>query len=185
CGPLAVLPLATLAGDYRGALIWTLSHDDADAAMALSDRDFLIALQERFGHRLGMFEKAGQRVAYPLSLTVAREQIRPGLVLLGNVAHTLHPVAGQGLNLALRDAESLAELITESHSGRHGETGSPGAMSVLQRFVDSQQADQDLTIDFSHYTTRLFSSTNPGLVWARKFGMFSVDLLPVVKRSFA
>ena len=184
-GPLAVLPLADLAGDHRGALIWTLTHEDADVTIGLSDDDFLAALQERFGHRLGMFEKVGRRASYPLSLTVAQEQVRPGLVLLGNVAHTLHPVAGQGLNLALRDAESLAGLIMESYRGKDGETVSPGTMSVLQRFVDSQQADQNLTIDFSHYMTRLFSSTNPGLVWARKFGMFSVDLLPVVKRGFA
>jgi len=182
-GPLAVLPLATLAGDHRGALIWTLTHEDADATIGLSDDDFLAALQDRFGHRLGMFEKVGRRASYPLSLTVAQEQVRPGLVLLGNVAHTLHPVAGQGLNLALRDAESLAGLIMESCSG--DEIVSPGTMSVLQRFVSSQQTDQNLTIDFSHYMTRLFSSTNPGLVWARKFGMFSVDLLPVVKRGFA
>lgn len=181
-GPLAVLPLATLAGDNRGALIWTLSHEDADATIALSDEDFLAALQKRFGYRLGMFEKVGKRASYPLSLTVAQEQVRPGLVLLGNVAHTLHPVAGQGLNLALRDAQALAELIVESC---HDETVSPGTMSVLQRFVASQQPDQDLTIDFSHYMTRLFSSSNPALVWARKFGMFSVDLLPLVKRSFA
>lgn len=181
-GPLAVLPLTTLKGDHRGALIWTLTHEDADATIGLSDDDFLAALQERFGHRLGMFEKVGRRASYPLSLTVAQEQVRPGLVLLGNVAHTLHPVAGQGLNLALRDAESLAGLIMESCGN---ETVSPGAMSVLQRFVSSQQTDQNLTIDFSHYMTRLFSSTNPGLVWARKFGMFSVDLLPVVKRGFA
>src|SRR5690606_25626336 len=133
-------------------------------------------------HRLGMLEEVGRRASYPLSLTVAEEQVRPGLVLLGNVAHSLHPVAGQVLYLALRDAEALAGWLMRNCGD---ETVPPGAMSVLQRFVSSQQTDQNLTIDFSHYTARLFSSTNPGLVWARKFGIFSVDLLPVVKRGFA
>lgn len=180
-GPLAVLPLATLQGEQRGALIWTVSESEADAVMALPESVFVGKLQERFGHRLGMIHKVGSRVAYPLTLSVAREQVRPGLVLLGNVAHTLHPVAGQGLNLALRDAQELAVLLGETHA-----LGLPlGSMSVLQRYVTLQQRDQDATINFSHYMTRLFSSTNPALVWARKFGLFSIDLVPAFKKTFA
>ncbi len=180
-GPLAVLPLATLQGEQRGALIWTVSESEADEVMELPESVFVQKLQERFGHRLGVIHKVGSRVAYPLSLSVAREQIRPGLVLLGNVAHTLHPVAGQGLNLALRDAQELAGLL-----GAAATQGlSLGSMAVLQRYVDTQRSDQDATIGFSHYMTRLFSSTNPALVWARKFGLFSIDLVPVFKKTFA
>lgn len=180
-GPLAVLPLATQQGNHRGALIWTVEEHEADEILALPEPLFLQQLQERFGYRLGHIEKVGARVAYPLSLAVAREQVRPGLVLLGNVAHTLHPVAGQGLNLALRDAEVLAELLTAAHD----EGLSPGAMTVLQRYVDAQRHDQDATIDFSHYMMRLFSNGNPALIWARKFGLFSIDLIPVMKKTFA
>lgn len=180
-GPLAVLPLTTQQGDHRGALIWTVAEDEADEILALPESLFLQQLQERFGYRLGQIEKVGARVAYPLSLAVAREQVRPGLVLLGNVAHTLHPVAGQGLNLALRDSEVLAELLAAAHA----DGLSPGAMTVLQRYVDAQRRDQDATIDFSHYMTRLFSSGNPALIWARKFGLFSIDLIPAMKKTFA
>lgn len=180
-GPVAVLPLSTLAGDNRGALIWTMAADEATAIMALPEEEFLSRLQERFGHRLGVFTKCGARATYPLSLSVAREQVRPGLVLLGNVAHNLHPVAGQGLNLALRDAQALSASLVQAHQSGQ----SLGAMAVLQEYVQRQQQDQESTIDFSHYTTRLFSSNHPALVWARKFGLLSIDLFPMFKRGFA
>jgi 2-octaprenyl-6-methoxyphenol hydroxylase len=181
-GPMAVLPLADDdEGRARGALIWTLPDAEAQAVSELPEREFLCRLQERFGYRLGRFEKVGARVLYPLTLSVAREQVRPGLVLLGNVAHTLHPVAGQGLNLALRDAQSLAQQIARARA----QGIAPGAMSVLQAYVAQQQNDQQLTIGFSDYMTRLFSSAHPALVWARKAGLFSIDLLPPVKQQFA
>lgn len=180
-GPLAVLPLTEREGEHRGALIWTLADDEATAVAALSEAQFLARLQERFGYRLGRFEKVGSRVLYPLTLTVAREQVRPGLVLLGNVAHSLHPVAGQGLNLALRDAQVLAERLAEALTQGHA----PGDMEVLQGYVDAQARDQLTTISFSDYMTRLFSSSHPALVWARKGGLFSIDLIPPLKRGFA
>lgn len=149
--------------------------------VALPEEEFLSGLQARFGHRLGVFTKCGVRAIYPLSLSVAREQIRPGLVLLGNVAHSLHPVAGQGLNLALRDAQVLSECLARAHKQRQP----LGAMAVLKEYVQRQQRDQEATIDFSHYMTRLFSTNHLALVWARKFGLFSIDLIPVFKRGFA
>jgi 2-octaprenyl-6-methoxyphenol hydroxylase len=180
-GPIAVLPLPALDGEQRGSLIWTLPQQEAAGILDLSESAFLNRLQERFGRRLGKITRAGSRVIYPLSLSVAREQIRPGLVLLGNVAHTLHPVAGQGMNLALRDAQVLAGLIVRS-----AEKGvSPGSMHTLAAYMSAQESDQLRTIQFSHYMTQLFSSSNPALIWARKFGLFSVDLLPAVKQVFA
>ncbi|MEX2132468.1 MAG: FAD-dependent monooxygenase, partial [Pseudohongiellaceae bacterium] len=107
-GPMAVLPLPQHEGEHRAALVWTVSAKDAEELEGLSESQILERLQLRFGYRLGRFAHIGRRYVYPLSLIVAQEQIRPGLVLLGNVAHTLHPVAGQGFNLALRDAEVLA-----------------------------------------------------------------------------
>jgi 2-octaprenyl-6-methoxyphenol hydroxylase len=102
-------------------------------------------------------------------------------VLLGNVAHSLHPVAGQGLNLALRDAQVLAGLLAQALAkGEH-----PGEMAVLQAYVEQQTRDQLATISFSDYMTRLFSSSHPALVWARKFGLFSIDMIPPFKRGFA
>ena len=102
-------------------------------------------------------------------------------MLLGNVAHSLHPVAGQGLNLALRDAQVLADLLTQALAqGRN-----PGEMEVLQSYVEQQARDQLATIGFSDYMTRLFSSSHPALVWARKCGLFSIDLVPPFKRGFA
>jgi 2-octaprenyl-6-methoxyphenol hydroxylase len=180
-GPVAVLPLPDAQGTHRGSLIWTLPRQDVAEVLELSESAFLNALQERFGRRLGTLTRAGSPVVYPLSLSVAREQIRPGLVLLGNVAHTLHPVAGQGMNLALRDAQVLAGVIRQAL-----EKGlSPGSMDALGAYTDAQHSDQQRTIQFSHYMTKLFSSSNPALVWARKFGLFSVDLVPTVKQGFA
>ncbi|MEX0618100.1 MAG: 2-octaprenyl-6-methoxyphenyl hydroxylase [Pseudohongiellaceae bacterium] len=180
-GPMAVLPLAPQNGLNRAALIWTVTDTEADTAMQLEGESLLPLIQERFGHRLGRILKIGKRYCYPLSLSVATEQVRPGLVLLGNVAHTLHPVAGQGLNLALRDVESLVLTLLSAR-----QRGLPmGSMQALQEFMERQRRDQLTTIGFTHYLTRLFSSNKPALVWARKFGLFSIDLVPVVRRRFA
>ncbi|MEX2334746.1 MAG: FAD-dependent monooxygenase, partial [Pseudohongiella sp.] len=139
------------------------------------------ALQQRFGWRLGRITQTGARSLFPLSLTVAREQIRPGIVLLGNSAHTLHPVAGQGLNLALRDARALAGLIVTAHKGDR----SPGSMEVLQAFLAAQSGDQSKTIAFSDLTTRLFSNSQPALALGRNLGLLMMDLMPPAKGWFA
>jgi len=180
-GPLAILPLRSLNGENRGALVWTLPEAEVEAYKAMTDVQLVENLQQRFGYRLGSITRLGQRFCYPLSLQVAREQVRPGLVLLGNVAHTLHPVAGQGFNLALRDADVLAAVFAEALNAG----GEPGNMQVLQKFVDLQRLDQSRTIGFSHYLTRLFSTNRGSLVWARKFGLASIDMLPLVKHEFA
>ena len=166
-GPMAILPLPVLLGENRGALVWTVNEEDAEPLMNQNDTELLAQLQDRFGYRLGKLIRIGKRACYPLSLSIASEQVRPGLVLLGNVAHTLHPVAGQGFNLALRDADSLAEVLTSAHARQE----LPGSMAVLQRFLEAQIRDQSRTIDFSHYMTGLFSNNRKPLVWARKFGL--------------
>ena len=174
CGPLAVLPLADNNERHRGALVWTLRDDQVAEHLAASETELRARLQERFGNRLGQIQHIGERFCYPLSLSIATEQARPGLVLLGNVAHTLHPVAGQGLNLALRDAQTLVQILVEAN----GTTAMLGSMPVLQRYLQAQQADQDRAVNFTDYTTRLFSSNNSGKILARKFGLLAIDLVP-------
>ena len=180
-GPLAVLPLPDLQGSHRGAMVWCVDKANAESVSGMPDHEALALLQERFGYRLGHLTRLGERGCYPLQLGVAREQIRPGLVLLGNVAHTLHPVAGQGFNLALRDADSLARILTRA---RHDQKPL-GDMQVLQQFLQCQEADQTRTIFFSDYLTRLFSSDQPHKVWARKAGLAALDLVPPLRRRFA
>ncbi len=180
-GPLAVLPLPDYEGQPTGSLVWTVKDAQCEATMAMSATQFLLALQQQFGDRLGNFLRVGQRFSYPLRLSQAQEQIRPGLVLLGNVAHTLHPVAGQGLNLALRDIDALGQVLATAVEA--GE--SPGHMPVLQRYLEAQRADQERSILFTDALTRLFSSNATRKVISRRLGLVSLSLLPSLKRGLA
>jgi 2-octaprenyl-6-methoxyphenol hydroxylase len=180
-GPLAVLPLPSIDGKNRGSLVWTLSAQQAVEYKQLADDQLLLILQQQFGFKLGQLQAIGERFVYPLSLSVAKEQVRPGLALLGNVAHTLHPVAGQGLNLALRDAQALADAICGAVQRGNG----VGQMRTLLAYVESQQADQAQTTQFTHGITKLFSSNSEAKVWLRKFGLLAIDLFPRLRRSLA
>jgi len=180
-GPLAFLPLPDMDGQHRAALVWTRKAGAAQELLALSQADFLATLQAEFGSRLGKLVRVGERHSYPLSLVEAEEQVRPGLVLLGNVAHSLHPVAGQGFNLAFRDTMRLADLLIKSRT----EGRALGDIELLQRYLAVTGKDQDRTAVFSDYMTRLFSTDNPAAVWARKFGLFSIDLVLPLRRAFA
>lgn len=180
-GPLALLPLADFAGEHRAALVWTQPAGAAAEVLTLPDAAFLQRLHADFGDRVGAFTRVGKRASYPLQLQLAQEQIRPGLVLLGNVAHTLHPVAGQGFNLALRDSMLLADTILQALQ----RGADPGDIRCLQHYLQRARSDQQLTIAFSDYMTRLFSSSSMPLVWARRFGMASIDLLPPLKHALS
>jgi 2-octaprenyl-6-methoxyphenol hydroxylase len=174
-GPLALLPLS----EDRCGLIWTAKGGDAQDLLALDDRRFLEALQSRFGGRMGGFAKVGPRRTFRLALVRAREQVRHRLVLLGNSAHTLHPVAGQGFNLALRDTAALAELVTESF--RHG--GDAGARDGLRGYERWRWRDQWSVIAFTDGLVRLFSNSIPPARVVRNLGLFAFDLMPPVKRG--
>ncbi|PCJ25742.1 MAG: 2-octaprenyl-6-methoxyphenyl hydroxylase [SAR86 cluster bacterium] len=180
-GPLAILPLNSIDQENRGSLVWTLTEQQSIEFKAMNQEELLEKLQERFGNRLGKFQQIGEKFIYPLSLSLAKEQVRPGLVLLGNVAHTLHPVAGQGLNLALRDMEVLVSILQQAFL----QNKPLGQMSVLQQYLDQQETDQAQTANFTHYITQLFSSDSAGKAWFRKFGLFAVDLVPTIRRNFA
>lgn len=180
-GPLAVLPLQSIDGKNRGSLVWTLSTSQLSEYRDMSEAELLALLQERFGYKLGAIEQIGERFLFPLSLKRAKEQVRPGLALLGNVAHTLHPVAGQGLNLALRDAQALVDvLVAAQKSG-----AAVGEMKTLLAYLAGQEEDQALTMQFTHGITKLFSSNNEAKVWLRKFGLIAIDLCPPVRRGLA
>ncbi len=173
-GPMALLPLA----DKRCALVWTRATLEAERLMGLADAAFLTELQQAFGYRLGSLRQVGTRHLYPLALTAAKEQVRKHLVVLGNAAHSLHPIAGQGYNLSLRDTLVLAETLLES-------TAPLGDLATLQRYLSRQQSDQQLTVGFSDQVTRLFSTAQPLLATGRNLGLLGLDLLPPAKRWFA
>lgn len=172
-GPMALLPLP----ENRCVLIWTRPPAEAERLAALADEDFLAELQDCFGYRLGAFKQVGTRHLYPLSLVQSSEQVRRNLVVLGNSAHSLHPIAGQGYNLSLRDAMALAEHLLASQAEL-------GDLATLQAYQTSQQQDQDLVIGFSDRSTRLFSNAQPLLVTGRNLGLLGLELCPPAKSFF-
>lgn len=175
-GPMALLPLS----GGRCALIWSVPRAQAEDVLALSDQAFLDAVQERFGYRLGRLLKAGRRSAFPLAMTTAQAFTAHRAVVIGNAAHSLHPVAGQGFNLSLRDVAALAELLHEA-----GQTGAdPGASALLARYELARQADYRRVGGFTHFLVQLFSNRVPGLVGARNAGLLALDLLPPGKHGF-
>lgn len=180
-GPLALLPGESMHGRARCGLVWTLNDHELDSILALGDAAFLARLQERFGYRAGRFTAVGERYHYPLKLALAEEQVRAGLVVLGNAAHALHPIAGQGYNLALRGAVALADLIIERK--RAGEA--LGDLAALQGFVEQRRQDQYRTIQFSDRTMKLFTSHNPLLRTLRGGGLQLLDSCPLAKTLFA
>ncbi|MBB6519949.1 2-octaprenyl-6-methoxyphenyl hydroxylase [Pseudoteredinibacter isoporae] len=180
-GPMALLPLGESDQANRCALVWTLPSEKLQATLDLSDDELLDLLQERFGYRLGRFCKIGSRQSYPLQLQIVREQVRSSLVVLGNAAHYLHPVAGQGFNLALRDCVALADTLrTASKSKR-----SLGDLSVLQSYLLQQQNDQDLTVNFSDQIVKVFSSQNLPKQLFRSAGFVALALFPEAKQFLA
>lgn len=180
-GPMALLPLSEAENYHRAALVWTLPKQEATQHMQMDNRKFLASLQIRFGHRLGRFERVGLRYAYPLQLVTAQEQIRSHVVLVGNAAHLLHPVAGQGFNLALRDCVGLVEVLAEARE----QGKSLGELATLQTYLKRQEQDQLVTIQFSDRLARLFSSDQLPLIAVRHLGFVGLASLPWIKKIFA
>ncbi len=179
-GPIALLPLGESICAQQSALVWTLPTDQAEKILQASEEDFLSQLQARFGFRVGKLTRVARRYAYPLQLLLAEEQIRSHVVLLGNAAHFLHPVAGQGFNLALRDCACLVETLRGAIANKL----SPGDLSVLQTYLDRQAFDQQLTIEFSDKLVRLFSNDHLPLIALRHLGLFSLEYFPLLKDQF-
>lgn len=180
-GPMALLPLDDEAGQHRCGLVWTVPDEQIEEIMGLDDAAFIERLHERFGYRAGNFIRAGERHSYPLKLVVAQEQVRQGLVVLGNAAHALHPIAGQGYNLALRGVVALADkLIAARKVGVN-----LGDLQHLQAFYEAQRLDQQKTIGFSDQTMKLFSNRNPLLAVGRNLGLQLLDVCPPARTLFA
>lgn len=176
-GPLALLPMS----EGRCAVIYTVHGADVDAVLNLDDAAFLADLQMRFGDRLGQFLKVGRRQAYPLFMLKSREQVRHRVAMIGNAAHTLHPIAGQGFNLGLRDVAVLAEVIIDARR-----TGlDPGDTAVLRRYADWRRWDQRRTVAFTDGLVRLFTNPLAPVRLARDLGLLAFDLFPPVKHLLA
>ena len=180
-GPLAVLPLRNFKNENRCSVVWSVNEQESDKFLKPNQEALLRELQGQFGQRLGRIKKLGEPHCFPLGLSIAKEQIRPSIVLLGNVAHTLHPVAGQGMNLALRDMEALVKSIEKGIK----EGSNCGEMRVLQRYLENQSADQHQVITFTDNLVKLFSSNSMSKVMTRKLGLLSLELFPGLKKSFA
>jgi 2-octaprenyl-6-methoxyphenol hydroxylase len=176
-GPLALLPL----DGGRCTLVLTLANADADAALGWSDQEFIAEVQRRFGFRLGRFLKVGRRAPYPLFLTQSNRTSAQRCVIVGNAAQTLHPVAGMGFNLGLRDVASLAELIAE----RLARDGDPGAPELLAEYDAWRAADRGGVIAFTDGLVRMFSNPLSSVRRIRNLGLLAFDLLPPAKSALA
>ena len=175
-GPFAVLPLL----GNRSSIVWTERKDLAPAIMALDEAEFLAELERRFGDYLGRLRVVGPRWSYPLSLQHAETAIALRLALVGDAAHAMHPIAGQGLNMGLRDVAALTEVLTEAR--RLGLD--IGADTVLERFQRWRRFDNTLMLAMTDGLNRLFSNAIGPVRLARGLGLAAVNRMPPLKRLF-
>jgi 2-octaprenyl-6-methoxyphenol hydroxylase len=173
-GPLAILPLP----GNRSSIVWTETTADAARIATLPDADFLAELRPRFGSFLGEIALAGRRFSYPLSLSLAHDFIAERVALLGDAAHAVHPVAGQGLNAGLKDVGALTEVLVEAH--RRGED--IGRSDVLKRYQRWRHFDVTRLALATDATVRLFSNDNPLLRLGRDLGLSLVNGLAPLRR---
>ncbi|HEU5134444.1 MAG TPA: 2-octaprenyl-6-methoxyphenyl hydroxylase [Steroidobacteraceae bacterium] len=177
-GPLAVLPVT--GGGY--AVVWAVSPARAAELVALDEAGFAAELLSAFGWRAGRWTRIGQRNSYPLALTRAEETVAGRVVLIGNAAQALHPVAGQGFNLGLRDAATLAEMLA---SGAANADFSFGAGELLEKFAAWRAEDRKGVTRFTDGLVKLFGSELPGVGLVRNFGLLLFDMSPAAKRALS
>lgn len=175
-GPLAILPLP----EGRASIVWSETAARARTIVDLPNLAYRDLLQARIGHVTGAIELAGARFTYPLSLSLAETYVAPRLALVGDAAHGVHPIAGQGLNLGLRDVAALAEVIADART--RGED--IGAGDVLERYQRWRRFDSTLLALGMDTVNRVFSTANPLLSAARGLGMRAVGALAAPRRAF-
>ena len=174
-GPLALLPLP---GEYRRSVVWPVKKGTEGEWLGdENDQHFLNALQETYGDRAGKFQKTGKRFSFPLSQVLADKQAVGRVVLMGNAAHTIHPVAGQGFNLCMRDAHVLVRYLTEQIA----QNADLGDAAMLQAYEASRLTDQQRVIKFCDSVVRGFSNSNPILKFIRNTGLVAFDTIPGIK----
>jgi len=177
-GPLAFLPMTDDENDNsRISVVWTVNRDDEADIMALDDNEFLKKLQQRFGYRLGRLQKTGVRNVYPLSLTESEQLIKDRVVVIGNAAHGLHPVSGQGFNLALRDVAVLAESIQKS--------GVEYPLKWLHDYAVIREKDMKRVFRLTDSLVKIFSNKFMPLAHARAAGLMMIDCLPSMRHMLA
>lgn len=182
-GPMALLPSRDPSAGAESienvfALVWTVRPDQVEEMMSWDEATFLSQLQQRFGDRAGQFVRTSTRHVYPLKFLQTREHVRSHLAVIGNAAHTLHPVAGQGFNLGLRDVAVLAQVLVDGMA----EGYNPGDLRLLQRYADWRKRDHLQTSLATDSLVRLFSNNFLPLALARNVGLTLLDILPPAKK---
>ena len=177
-GPMALLPTVAPATSAARTLVWAARPADAARLLQLDDAAFLRAWQNAFGWRAGRALRIGRRAAYPLTLSRSSGSVAHRIALLGNASQALHPVAGQGFNLGLRDAAELAQLLV-------AQPGDPGAPGLLAQFEAQRAADRDGVVRFTDTLVRVFADERPAVAGLRDAGLLLFDLLPPAKRALS
>ncbi|WP_394147301.1 2-octaprenyl-6-methoxyphenyl hydroxylase [Shewanella atlantica] len=184
-GPLAILPMANAKGVNRLSLVWALRPDEAERLMSVPTDTFLTELQQAFGYRAGRFTGMGERHSYPLLLTHMPRPIYHRTVFIGNAAQTLHPIAGQGFNLGLRDLVSLLEGLKQAIEGEAGELPDLGGADVIHKYLQSREADRSSTMTNIEFLVRGFSNDYWPLVAGRNLALRLLSWLPPLKTPVA
>lgn len=183
-GPIAMLPLSTQSNgnsnaDSRCSLVWTLPPEQAAEMAAISDKHFKKELESAFGSWLGEITHVGKRDIYPLKLLTANEQVFHRMALIGNASHTIHPIAGQGFNLGVRDVKQMAQLVSSSLKNQQD----IGRLAALNEYAEQRKVDHRQVIGLTDSLVTLFSNTLPPLALGRNLGLKIINYLPPLKNA--
>lgn len=173
-GPFAILPLP----GNRCRIVWTAPHDEAKALLALDDVQFLVELQRRYGEQMGRLELEGDRFMFPVQLMQSDRYVLPRLALIGDAAHCCHPVGGQGLNLGIKDAAALAQILLQAQN----KGDDIGSIQILQEYERWRQRENLTILGFTDVLDRVFSNNWLPLVVIRRFGLQIMARIPVLKK---
>jgi len=179
-GPLAFLPLA----DGRFSIVWAATPAEATALLGMDDEAFMTALQRAAGaptiKRIGAIVDVSRRASFPLELSIAKSFSQARMVLVGNAAHTIHPVAGQGMNLGFRDVQALVEVLEAAKAQQQGSYCDPGQAILLQAYSENRRADVAAVAGFTESMLHVFGSAMPGMKWLRGLGLAQLGNVPIL-----